>query len=348
MKNIFEKYDLQFFAEGVPDEGAGESVSADVIPADVGQDAGVITADAGQNQQKTQRSLEDLGVPKELAERHRARKAKSAPPAQQVTTSAKKNADDVQQGAAADKAKAQQEQTKPSWDELMKNPAYKKKMGEIVRERVKEMQGQLEAISPALEFMAQRAGMDPGKLDYAALNKAIVEDDSLYEASAMDKGMDVDVYKRDVQRELDYNSRVRALTSREKDFENTMEQIAARKYQAQLMADAAALKERYPGFDLEKELANPQFKRMVSPGGGLTLAQAYFALHGEEIRQAAESQAAQRAQQALARSVQSGRQLPVENGIRSRGSAPVGQKLYSQMTKEERMAYKAELQRRSR
>lgn len=347
MFEIFKGFNLQFFAESVSGEEV-EVESTGVNPAAAEQEAGVTSAVAEQTINPSKmRTLEELGVPKDRAERYRARKGKSAPA--QVTTVAEEKKDEPKQAAAATEAKAQTEA--PSWDELMKNPEYKRKMSEIVTNRVKSLQGILDATAPMMELLGRRAGMDMSdlsKVDYAALNKAIVDDDLFYEAGANQAGEDVQTHKRNIQRELDMNSRERTLTSREQEFKATLEQLAARNYQERINADAAELKKEFPNFDLEREMANPRFKAMVSPGGGFTLADAYHAIHYKEIKEAIKNSTAQQVQQAMSRSLQSGRTMPVENGSRSKASAPVGNKFYSQMSAEERKAYKAELQRRSK
>lgn len=349
MQNIFEKFSLQFFAEGVSGEEMGAESSAGVDTAAAGQTEGVTSAAAEQNITKAQtRSLEDLGVPKDKAERYRARRKNSA-----QTIAAESPVAEPQRAAAAEQPVAPKAETtpKPTWDELMKDPEYKRKMSEIVTARVKDMQGRLDAMAPAMELLGNRAGMDVtdlNKLDYAALNKAIVDDDIFYEAGANAAGKDIESYKRDVQKDSDYNARVRELSRREEDFKATLEQIAARNYQDRLNADAAELKKEFPGFDLEKEMANPRFKAMVAPGGGFTLADAYYALHRKEIREAIVNETAQQVKAALTRSFQSGRQMPVENGSRGAANTPVGPKLYSQMNDAERKAYKEALQRRSK
>lgn len=346
MFNIFKGFSLQFFADSV----SGEEVEVDstgVTPAAAEQEPGVTAAVAEQTYPSNNRTLEDLGVPKDRAERYRARKGKAAPA--QVTTVAEEKKVEPKQAAAATEAKVQTEA--PSWDELMKNPEYKRKMSEIVTNRVKTMQGILDAVAPMHELLGKRAGIDMSdlsKVDYAALNKAVIDDDLFYEAGANESGEDVQTHKRNVQRELEYSSRERTLSSREQEFKATLEQMMARNYQERINADAAELKKEFPDFDLEKEMANPRFKAMVSPGGGFTLADAYHAIHYKEIKEAIKNSTAHQVQQAMSRSLQSGRTMPVENGSRSKASTPMGNKLYSQMSAEERRAYKADLQRRSK
>lgn len=345
MRNNNWEFNLQLFADGVYGDAADVDTSAGVNPAAAGQEEGVTTAAAGQTNPSNTRTLEELGVPKELAERHRARKAKSK--ASMATAEPDEEDKQMQQAAAAETKQTKvEENAAPDWDELMKKPEYQRKMSDIVSARVKDYQKKFDSIAPMLELLGRRSGMDVSdisKLDLAALNKSVVDDDAFYEAGASAAGEDVETHKRNMQRDLDYNNRERELNRREQAFQaGIIEQVAAR-HQAKMKAEADELRKEFPEFSLEREMENPRFAAMVAPSGGFSVADAYYALHRKEIRE----QVAQQVQQALSRSIQSGRQIPAENGTRGKASMPVGDKLYSQMTKAEREAYKAELQRRS-
>ena len=76
------------------------------------------------------------------------------------------------------------------------------------------------------------------------------------------------------------------------------------------------LKKTFPDFDLTQEMMNPAFARMTSPEIGVSVKDAFYAIHGEEIRQQTMQAAAQQAGQRLAASVQAGAGRPVETGIR--------------------------------
>lgn len=350
MLNIFRKYNLQLFADGVPGDAGAVGTSAGVSPAVAGQDSGVSPAVAEQTVQA--RSLESLGVPKDRAEKYRALKAKSAPvpsPAAEVEAEPKANAVEQvetqgEQVAAAEAAGQGNVETNSfNWDELKNNPEFKRKMSEVISARVKGYQGALEAMAPMLAVLGDKFGVDtsdPGKTDYAALSKAVVDNDWFYEDAAMKAGEDVGVFKRNAQRSHELDARDRAQNNREKAFEEVLEQVAARNHEERLKAEAMELKKQFPNFDLEKEMANPRFKAMVSPGGGLTLQQAYRAFHYQEIEEGIKSQTAQHVQKALTSSIQTGRHIPAENGAGRTGNAPVPQKLFSQMNKEERAAYR--------
>ena len=83
---------------------------------------------------------------------------------------------------------------------------------------------------------------------------------------------------------------------------------------------AEALKKEFPGFDLAKEMANPAFLRMTSPGVGMSVKDAFFAVHGQEIQRDSMLYAAQRAGERIAASVMAGASRPRENGLDSANS----------------------------
>ena len=74
------------------------------------------------------------------------------------------------------------------------------------------------------------------------------------------------------------------------------------------MGQAAALRESFPEFSLEREMEDPEFLRLTAPHTGLTLADAYYALHREEIG----AMAARRSLEALTRAVSYGGARPRE------------------------------------
>ena len=105
----------------------------------------------------------------------------------------------------------------------------------------------------------------------------------------------------------------------------------------------AELKKTFPTFDLSAEMQNPAFSRMVLPGGGLSVEQAYWAVHHNELSKAKQAQTAQQVASALSKATAAGRSMPTENGNKPRASAAVGYKDYSQMNAAERAQYKADL-----
>lgn len=96
---------------------------------------------------------------------------------------------------------------------------------------------------------------------------------------------------------------------RQRDYEQRVKDMEIQKIEAQLAQEAEALRGEYPEFNVETELENPAFVRLVN--SGLPMKTAYEALHLNEIKQ-------QGAQEAGARALEEYKRAalrPDENGI---------------------------------
>ncbi|MBR0218979.1 MAG: hypothetical protein IJQ33_07260 [Clostridia bacterium] len=103
--------------------------------------------------------------------------------------------------------------------------------------------------------------------------------------------------------------------------EETRKETDLRQHFAHLTKEAEELKKSFPDFDLTREMMNPAFVRMTSPAIGVSVKDAFYAIHGEDIQRESMLYAALQAGRRIAASVQAGASRPVENGIQ--GSAPV-------------------------
>lgn len=106
-----------------------------------------------------------------------------------------------------------------------------------------------------------------------------------------------------------------------------------------LEQQAEAMKELFPGFNLRSALDDPAFARMTAPDVGISVEDAYYALHRSEIQSAAMQVAAQKTAQMLSDTIRSGQMRPAENGTRSQGASVVGFD-YRAATPEQRNALK--------
>ena len=95
-----------------------------------------------------------------------------------------------------------------------------------------------------------------------------------------------------------------------------------------------------PDFDLSRELQNPVFLQLTAPGTGISLEDAYYALHRQEIR---ESEARQTREQVVS-AIQSGSRRPLEAGSAAQGPSLLTFR-YENASKEQREAFKKELRR---
>ena len=200
------------------------------------------------------------------------------------------------------------------WNELKKGK-YAELFGRDVQAAVQDRfknqsdaNAQLNSLKPMLDALVKKNGLKDG--DYEGLSKHVLNDDSLYEEDAEKMGMTVEAYKSYKTLEAEANE---ARQQREQNEQNAFIQ----QHLMRLAQQGEKLKEIYPNFDLRTELNNPQFRRMTSPGGGLTVEQAYVALHMNEILPQAVQTGVQRAQSQISASLQANAKRPSEGAMRN-------------------------------
>lgn len=327
MTEHFKWLGLQLFAEGGDGGEGAAATTGDNAPA------------AGETR------LRELGVPESVLAK-RAKRAKAAPvprmeqPAtQQPATQQEQQPTDQQDAAAENPAPAEGDNAAParmSWDEIMADPEYNKQMQSVIKARLKtagQAEDTLSKLSPALELVARKYGLD-GK-DPEALAKAISEDDSLYTEKAEEMGMSVAAVKQIEQLQRD-NARLQAQN------EQTAAQQAFNAHMENLRIQGEALKQTFPNFDLLTELKNPVFSRMTSPNSGLSVEDAYYAIHRKEIQQAAMQVAAQKTAEQMSNAIRSGQARPVENGTQAQAPS-VTTFDYAHASREQREALKRQI-----
>lgn len=318
---------LQLFAG----EGAGASGGEGGEGANAGDNA---NADAGQR-------LRELGVPDSVL-RKRARYFAKAPETQ-AKTEVEPKAEETEQVAAAENPTEEKTEktTRMSWDEIMADPEYNKQMQAVVQSRLKSAKGAEEAlakVTPALELLARKYKLDPSKMDIDALTKAINDDDSYYEEKALQMGTSVETAKKIDQQERD--------TARQKRAEAlSIQEQKIRNHFNSLEQQGEAMKKVFPNFDLQTELKNPVFLRMTSPSGGISVRDAYYAVHHDEMQTAAMQATAKATAQKISNNIQAGQRRPDENGIS--GQAPSATTFdYRNASPEQRAAFKKDLSAR--
>ena len=261
--------------------------------------------------------LRELGVP-EAKIRKNASKVASKMPTQTVQTAevAPKEETNVESAATEEKPTTEDTKDTPkrmSWDEIMKDPEYNKEMQAVVRSRLKSEKSAEEALgkmAPAIEVMARKYGLDAKNMDYEALAKAINDDDAYYEDKALEMGVSVETAKKIDQMERN--------TEREKaQNEKTLQEQKIQQHFIKLEQQSEAMKKVFPNFDLRKELQNPSFARMTSPNVGISVEDAYYAVHRNEIQTAAMQVTARKTAEKISNAIQSGSRRPDESGVSS-------------------------------
>ena len=340
MKN--EKWlNLQLFAG----EGAGASAGGEGGGEAAATGENTAVADAGQK-------LRELGVPEHLI-RRRAKYAAKAPETQAKNAEAEpKAAEKSVQDAAAEnptedvtekneKTEKTENPARMSWDEIMADPEYNRRMQAVVQSRLKSARGAEEALAkltPALELLARKHNLDPANMDYDALTKAISDDDSYYEDRALEMGTSVETAKKIDRQERDTARQQRA-------EELSLQEQKIRDHFTKLEDQAAEMKKVFPKFDLQTELKNPAFLRMTSPNVGISVRDAYYAVHHDEMQQAAMQATAKATEQKISDNIRAGQRRPDENGI-SRQAPSATTFNYQNASPEQRAAFKKDLRER--
>ena len=255
---------------------AGEGTSA---PGSEGGNAptGEDAADAGH------RHLRELGVPENRIRKNRA---------YQVCDFVLKNTEEKptaeQDAAAQEQMPGKETQPRLSWEEIKKDPEYNAEIQKIIQARLRE-EGQnkaiLQTLDPALKALAREHGLDPENLDPAALARAVT-------------GNNLD----------------RMPQSGEHSRQQAIQRQRIQNHIRNLELQGQSLRNTFPGFDLRTEMRNPVFARLVSPGVGLSVEDAYHTVHRREIQAASMQVAAQQMARQIAGAIQSGSRRPDESG----------------------------------
>ena len=201
------------------------------------------------------------------------------------------------------------------WEELKKGEfaeAYGRDVQKAVQDRFKNQEdnsAQLKALEPMMKVLMDRAGVD----NVQDLINYVMDDDSLYEEAASEAGMTIPAYKQFMQIKQERDE------AQQREQENIQTQMLQQHF-AKLSQQAEEFKQQLPGFDLMKELhENPKFLQLTSPEVGLSVQDAFFALHRDEMMPQAMMAGMERAKQQMGQTIQAQRKRPVEGAMKGKG-----------------------------
>jgi len=228
-------------------------------------------------------------------------------------------------------------ESEESFDSLIKGK-YKDDYNKAVKDAVskrfknqKDLQGQIDAIDPMIKALATRYGVQAdasGRIPIDALTSKVFEDDSMYEQEAFQRGMNVDDLKQ-----------MKALERENAQLKMQTQRSAEQQEWDGIVEQGNLVKEMYPTFDLDIEMSNPQFGRLLATmqksGFPNPVQTAYEAVHREEIMGGAMRYAVQQTQQKISNSIQSGMQRPQENGTSNASAGSPTEFDPSKLTKEQ-------------
>lgn len=173
-------------------------------------------------------------------------------------------------------------QGKKSWEEILSDPEYRREydrqVQSIVKKRLRDRQGnqeKLKKLTEAMEAIGRSLGMD------------------------MQQGQEINL--EELAEKLQRSSR--------EQLKGEYGRAARAKAQLDsLKQQAETMKQNFPDFDLARELENREFLKLTAPHTGLSLEEAYYALHYRELAEGLTKAASLSA----ARSVGSGAARPRE------------------------------------
>lgn len=330
MYKFIKQLNLQLFGEGGGAAGGEGGESGAATSGEIASPA------AGENR------LRELGVPESiLAKRAKRAKTPEPQPVAQQAPVAEEVEEPEQQAASAEDNAPEGQPAAPArmtWDEIMADPEYNKQMQATIRARLKSANGaeeNLSKLAPAIELLARKYHLDAKNLDVEALTNAISDDNAYYEDKALELGVSVETAKQ-----IDQNERNAARVQAEQA--RTIEQQKIHDHIAKLQQQGEVMKQTFPKFDLATELQNPAFARMTSPNVGISVEDAYYAIHRKEIQTAAMQATAQKTAEQISNAIRSGKSRPVEAG--STAQAPSTMTFdYAHASKDQREALKRQI-----
>ena len=329
--NINAFMDLQFFAEEMAaavDAGGAETGTAAEIETDGDVMAGEQLANGAEVSPQVAAAMNrQMKRHPELKQVYKA--PRQAQPAQQVQP--------VQQGTAQ---QPEGNDLDTRWEELRKGEfkeQYARDVQNAIRDRFKnqeDLQGKMDAMQPMLNVLMQKTGAE----SIEELQDLIMDDDSLYEDEAEEMGMPVEAYKNFKRLQEEHDEMV----ARE---QQNQEQEYFRQHIAKLAQQGEELKQMFPNFDFRREMENETFRRLTSPEVGISVADAYFAIHRNELTPQLMGYGMQRAQMQMGQTLQAQQARPAEGAMRNQGQAAADVRINPKtMTRAER----AEIKRRVR
>ena len=236
---------------------------------------------------------------------------------------------------------------KLSYADLIKSDEYKDEhkayMDKTISDRLKKYKGLEDSYGKAkatLDIVANKYGVNPDDENFLeVLNQKIEADDSYYE----DYAMEHDISTEEARRIVTMERKVAQIEAQK------LEQERKEQMQREFMnvvKNAEKTKAQFPQFDLNAEMQNEKFVRLVKANNGDTTS-AYMACHWNEIIPAQVQMATRQVQEQTAKAVASNKARPIENGMSSTAPSVV-QNNFKGMSLQEIRAYADEQRRKGR
>ena len=226
-------------------------------------------------------------------------------------------------GAEADKkadAPKSREERRRAYDEFIKGEGkefFAEDTQNIISKRHKDfktMEEKMGRLQPFMDALSDKYNLASDDLD--GLMKAIQNDRDFFSEAAAEAGMDnPETYRQFRQAQRQTEAMKKAEEARKNAEAEAQRQSFVQQKTAAWQAEAEALKGRYPTFNFEADMNNPQFASMLR--AGVSVEAAYRALHHDEIVSGAVDEARAKTEKALVDNIRAKGSRPVENGTSS-------------------------------
>ena len=295
---------LQMFAEGGEGgEGTGASISAEAAPSDGTQAMSGEQSPSDAQMDSVMSRIPERGK-KAFKEAYEQTHKKNAPVEQTVP--------ETTHIPYADLIKSEEYKAEhKAWADKAFSERFKAKDNEIAG--LKQNNAKMR---DALTRLAPKYGLDPNSENYLEqMTEKLANDDSIYEDYAVDHGMSIEEAKRSIELEAKVQRMEAEENQRQADDRN-------RRLTQALLYHADNTKRQFADFDLDKEWQNPEFRRQCF-NNNMDTTIAYQIVHMNEIMHRNTAQVANQTKVAIANSIASGKNRPLESGLSNSSTAEI-------------------------
>lgn len=215
---------------------------------------------------------------------------------------------------------------------------YDERVQKIINERFKESKkaeksynDKIAKMEPVLTMLSERYHVDSSNPE--AILQALQNDNALYEAEALEKGITVDQLKEVKKLEFQ-NAQLRAQQkAQEEAQQKAVEEARMRENFERIRMQAEQAKTVFPTLDLSKELENHDFARLVH--SGVDVQTAYRVTHDAEITASLMANTAAKAQAQTIQNIQARNNRPNEGALQTTIPSAEAKIDFDNMSKEE-------------
>ena len=230
-----------------------------------------------------------------------------------------------------------QEERRKAYQDLINGEykdLYTQDTQNMINRRFKEtknLESRLQSYSPIIDTLMQRYRITDG--DPAKLQEAIENDEAYLTEAADEAGLTVDQFKQFQKLERDNKELLQAQ-------QNQQMQERVNSQVQQWVMESEGVKQKFPTFDLDTEIQNQEFVKMLK--NGIPVEHAFKLIHFDEILQEAMTTTARTQEKQVIENVRARGMRPSENGVSNRSAFTVKDDV-SKLTKKDR----AEIARRA-